>query len=160
MTVDHNLIEYFVVPQTLSPGESFPHSLVHYIITPQSQEPKCGRDFHTTSGPRLSSAKQSLTLDMLLESVAFWFLSSYGNACQIHAVSVSRKLLSGIPPETLPPNQCDRCCTCRQPIRGVVYPRVLNRQRREARQLLFVVDNVRVVVLHVSNHASKNDTLS
>jgi hypothetical protein len=29
----------------------------------------------------------------------------------------------------------------RQPIRAVVYPRVLNQQRRAARQLLFVIDN-------------------
>jgi hypothetical protein len=46
----------------------------------------------------------------------------------------------------------------RQPIRGVVYQRVLNRKRR--RPQLFVVDNARAVVtLHISP-TSLLDTLS
>jgi hypothetical protein len=77
-------------------------------------------------------------------------------------MSNSRRLLSRFSPDTAEdtaPNQCDRCLTCRQPITGVVYPHVLNtsRQRRAARQLLFVVDNARAVT---SNLASKYNTLS
>jgi hypothetical protein len=67
------------------------------------------------------------------------------------AVSIGRKLISTTPPETPPPSQCDRCLTCRQPIRSVAYPHVLNRQRRAARQLLLVVDNARAVVTCVSH---------
>jgi hypothetical protein len=37
----------------------------------------------------------------------------------------------------------DRCSARRQSSRIVVYPRVINRQRRAARQLLFVEDNAR-----------------
>jgi hypothetical protein len=49
----------------------------------------------------------------------------------------------------------------RQPIRTVVYPRVLNRQRHAARQLLFVEDNASTLAwLVTSNLASKNNTLS
>jgi hypothetical protein len=51
-----------------------------------------------------------------------------------------------------PPNQCDRYLTCRQPIRGVVYPHIRDRQRRAARQLLFVIDNAcAVMTLQISN---------
>jgi hypothetical protein len=49
----------------------------------------------------------------------------------------------------------------RQPIRTVVYPRALNRQRRAARQLLFVEDDACALAwLATSNLASKNNTLS
>jgi hypothetical protein len=52
--------------------------------------------------------------------------------------------------------------TWRQPIRGFIYPHVLNRQRRAARQLLIDVDNARAVLLtrHISNLGSTNNTLS
>jgi hypothetical protein len=43
----------------------------------------------------------------------------------------------------------------------VVYPRILNRQRRAGRQLLFVDDNARTLTwLVTSNLAFKNNTLS
>jgi hypothetical protein len=72
-----------------------------------------------------------------------------GSFCQPHAS------LQNIAPKsmrTLPH------VVCRQPIRGIVYLHVLNRRRRAARQLLFVVDNACAVV--TSNLASKNITLS
>jgi hypothetical protein len=55
----------------------------------------------------------------------------------------------------------DCCLARRQPIRTVVYPRVLSGQRRAARQLLFVEYNARALTwLVTSNLASKNNTLS
>jgi hypothetical protein len=62
-------------------------------------------------------------------------IANFQGPIQTHAeypaVPVSRKLLFRTPPET--PHQINASClTCRQPIRGVVYPLVLNRQRREA----------------------------
>jgi hypothetical protein len=47
----------------------------------------------------------------------------HGYVSEYPAVSVSR---SRTPPESPPPKQCDQCLTCRQPIRGVAYPHVLN----------------------------------
>jgi hypothetical protein len=44
------------------------------------------------------------------------------------------------------------------PIRGVVYPRVLSRQRRAARQLCFVVDNARKQKLTKIIKLSKHNT--
>jgi hypothetical protein len=57
-------------------------------------------------------------------------------------VSVSRKLLSRTPPKTPPPINASRLA-CRQPIKGVVYPHILNRQRQPG-MILFVVDNAHV----------------
>jgi hypothetical protein len=58
--------------------------------------------------------------------------------------------------------QGPHCCLIgRQTIRTIAYPHVLNRQRRAARQLLFVEDNARALAwLVTSNLASKNKTLS
>jgi hypothetical protein len=65
----------------------------------------------------------------------------------LNMVSVChKKLLSRTLLNTPPPNQRDHCLTCRQPIRVIVYPHILNRQRRAARQLLFVIDNAHAVV--------------
>jgi hypothetical protein len=60
-----------------------------------------------------------------------------------------------------PHTYADCCFARRQSIRTVVYPRVLNRQRRAVRQLLCVEDNARALAwLVTSNLASKNNTLS
>jgi hypothetical protein len=66
-----------------------------------------------------------------------------------------------IPPDTWPSYLCGLIPRRRQSIRTAVYPRVLNKQRRAAWQLLFVEDNTRTLEwLVTSNLASKNNTLS
>jgi hypothetical protein len=72
-----------------------------------------------------------------------------------------RKLLSRYRRIHRPRTYADCCLARRQRLRTVVYPRVLNRQRRAARQLLFVEGNARALAwLVISNIASKNNTLS
>jgi hypothetical protein len=73
----------------------------------------------------------------------------------------TRRFSLQTPPDTHGPHTYADCCLARrQPIRTVVYPRVLNKQRRTARQLLLVEDNARALAGDFQPRFYKNKTLS
>jgi hypothetical protein len=81
-------------------------------------------------------------------------------ACRIPGVFCRRKRLSRYR-RTHGPHTYAGCCLARwQPIRTVVHPRVLNRQRHAARQRLFVENTRALAWLVTSNLASKYNALS
>jgi hypothetical protein len=77
------------------------------------------------------------------------FFSTYPNIMPNTRRFLSAASFSPEHRRTYRPQVNASCLKCRQPIRGVVYPRVLNRQRRAVRQLLFAR------ALATSNLASK-----
>jgi hypothetical protein len=93
--------------------------------------------------------------------VGFGIIWSRNTPCRIPGVFCRRKLLSRYRRTHRPHTYADYYLAREQPIRTVVFRRVLYRQRRAARQLLFVEDNARALAwLVTSNLASKNNTLS
>jgi hypothetical protein len=70
------------------------------------------------------------------------------NTCRIYGVFCTSKLLSRYRQRHRPHTDANYCLARSQPIRTVVYPHVLNRQRQAARQLLFVEHNARAGDFH------------
>jgi hypothetical protein len=88
---------------------------------------------------------------------SFVYLTLLLHHAECLAISLGGKLLSRNTAGDTAPKRCDCCHMCRQPIKGVACPHVLNRQRWAARQLLFVVGNL--AYLHCHLHYCVGDVI-